>query len=67
MKFEEVGISRQYDAGTIEDARKAFRRSCECCCERNMPMRCETCSIAYVHRLVCACISDAMHEKNLNK
>ena len=57
-KFEQVGVNYQYDADTKEAARRAFRYSCNCCCNRGMKIDCEKCSIAFVHSLVIACFDN---------
>ena len=53
-KFEQIGINRQYDAASIEEANKTFARSCECCCNRGMHIDCDKCGIAFAHSLVVA-------------
>ena len=53
-KFEQVGINMQYDSATKEIAQKKFSRSCECCCNRGLQIKCNKCSIATVHQLIIA-------------
>lgn len=53
-KFEQIGINYQYDAGSKEDAKKAFKHSCNACCTKGMQISCDRCSIACVHSLVVA-------------
>ena len=53
-KFEQVGVNIQYDSPTKEMARKRFSRSCECCCNKGLQIKCDRCSIAIVHSLVIA-------------
>lgn len=53
-KFERVGINMQYDSATKEIAIKKFSRSCECCCNRGMHIKCDQCAIETVHKLVIA-------------
>ena len=53
-KFEQVGMNMQYEAGTKEMAIKRFARSCECCCNKGMCIKCDRCAIATVHQLVVA-------------
>ena len=53
-KFEQVGINHQYDAGSKDDAIKAFKHSCNVCCNRGMHIQCDKCGIACVHNLVVA-------------
>jgi hypothetical protein len=57
-KFERVGVNRQYDATTLEEARKSFRHSCECCCHKGMHIDCDRCAIAYTHNLIVAYFND---------
>lgn len=42
-KFEQIGVNLQY-----EQALRAFRYSCECCCTKGMWLNC-------THQLVMAC------------
>ena len=53
-KFEQVGVNMQYDSATKEMAQKKFSRSCECCSQRGMQIKCDRCAIETVHRLVIA-------------
>ena len=53
-KFEQVGVNMQYDSPTKEMARKRFSRSCECCCNKGLQIKCDRCAIATVHYLVIA-------------
>ena len=53
-KFEQVGVNIQYDAPTKEIARKRFSRSCECCCNKGMQIKCDKCAIETTHKLVMA-------------
>lgn len=53
-KFEQVGINYQYDAATKEEAIRAFKHSCNCCCHRGMRIDCDHCAIAFNHNLVVA-------------
>lgn len=62
-KFEQIGISYQYDAASTKEANKAFRYSCECCCNKGMHLDCDHCAIACVHSLVVAYFD----EKDVNK
>ena len=57
-KFESVGINYQYDAGSIEQANKAFEYSCNCCCHKGMHIDCDRCAIAHVHNMVVAYFND---------
>lgn len=53
-KFEQVGVNMQYEAPTIEIAQRKFSRSCECCCNKGMRIKCEHCAIETAHKLVVA-------------
>ena len=53
-KFEQVGVNIQYDAPTKEIALKRFSRSCECCCNKGMQIKCDVCAIETAHKLVVA-------------
>lgn len=57
-KFQTIGINRQYDADSVEDAVRAFKRSCECCCRRGVHLSCDRCGIAFAHSLVVANFND---------
>ena len=57
-KFEQVGVNRQYDAGSKMEANKAFEHSCHCCCHKGIQLKCDRCSIAFVHHLVVANFDD---------
>ena len=53
-KFEQVGVNMQYDSATKEIANQMFSRSCECCCNKGLYIRCDRCAIETAHRLVIA-------------
>lgn len=57
-KFEQIGVNYQYEANTLEEARRSFRHSCRCCCERGMHIECDKCAIACAHELIIAAIND---------
>lgn len=57
-KFEQIGISAQYDAANIHEANKAFTWSCKCCCNKGVRLECDKCSIQFVHNLVVANFND---------
>ena len=63
-KFEQVGVNYQYDADTKEAARRAFRYSCNCCCNRGMHLDCDHCAIAVVHEHVIAALDSKGALKN---
>jgi hypothetical protein len=47
--FEKVGIDRQYESSTAQEAEKAFKYSCKCCCTTGKHQECDRCQIAFVH------------------
>lgn len=53
-KFEQVGVNMQYEAETKEIAVRKFSRSCECCCNKGLQIKCDRCAISTVHQLVIA-------------
>lgn len=53
-KFEQIGVNMQYEAPTKEIAQRKFSRSCECCCNKGLNIKCDRCAIATVHQLVVA-------------
>lgn len=53
-KFEQIGVNMQYDSRTKEEALQKFSRSCECCCNRGMHIKCDMCAIETAHNLVMA-------------
>lgn len=53
-KFEQVGINYQFDATSKEEARKSFKFSCDCCCNKGMRIECDRCSISQVHHQIIA-------------
>ena len=61
-KFEQVGINYQYDARTKEEAARALRYSCRCCCERGMNIKCDRCGIEQAHNLVIAAFDSKLQE-----
>lgn len=58
MKFEEIGIQYQYNAQNVEQANKAFKYSCDCCCAKGRNVPCDRCTISQVHSLVVAFFND---------
>lgn len=58
IKFEQVGVSFQYEADSAEQARKSFKYSCDCCCNKGIKLDCDRCAIAHVHSLVMAYFND---------
>lgn len=63
-KFETVGVNLQYNARNTQEANKAFKYSCDCCCNKGMKLECDRCAIAYAHSMVCACFSDQEQKGN---
>ena len=61
-KFEQVGINMQYESATKEIAQAKFSRSCECCCNRGMHIKCDYCAIETVHKLVMASFENRTEE-----
>ena len=57
-KFETVGVNYQHAARSLEEAKKAFVYSCNCCCNKGIRIDCDKCSIAFVHNLVVAHYAD---------
>lgn len=51
-RFEERGVNRQYSAGNIREAKKAFEKSCELCATQGKFISCDKCAIAYINQLV---------------
>ena len=54
QKFEQVGVTFQYNATNKAEARKAFSYSCNCCCNKGMRIDCDHCAISHVHSMVMA-------------
>ena len=57
-KFEQMGVNYQYDANNIEEANKAFKHSCNCCCNKGIRIDCDKCAIAHTHALIVAYFND---------
>ena len=57
-KFEQIGVTRQYEATTKSEAIKSFAHSCDVCCNKGMRLDCDKCTIAYTNKLVVACFND---------
>lgn len=57
-KFEQVGINYQHNANSIEQAKRSFEYSCNCCCTKGMHIECDRCCIATVHSMVVAILAD---------
>lgn len=51
-RFEEKGVNRQYSAGSITEAKRAFAKSCELCATQGKFISCDKCAIAYINQLV---------------
>ena len=50
--FEEIGVSRQYDAASTKEAKKSFAHSCDLCCYQGRHIDCDKCGIAFAHNLI---------------
>lgn len=57
-KFEQIGINYQYDATSIQEAQRAFKHSCNCCCNKGIKLECDKCAIANVHNMIVAYFND---------
>ncbi len=62
-KFEQIGIQRQLDADSKKEAMKAFRHSCDVCCNKGMHILCDKCAIAHVNREVIAAFEVTVYDK----
>ena len=52
-KFISIGVERQQNSVTVDEATRAYARSCECCMKqgRNFPYDCDyNCPITIAHR-----------------
>ena len=56
-KFEEIGVSYQYNANTVNAAKRSFECSCERCCTKGMRLECARCAIAVAHDIVVALLN----------
>lgn len=54
IKFEQVGVNFQHEATSLYEANKAFKYSCDCCCNKGIKLECDKCAIVHVHSLVVA-------------
>lgn len=64
-KFEKIGVNYQFDANNIEEANKAFERSCNACCHMGRRAKCKQCAIDCTHTMVVAYFNDkAKEDKN---
>ena len=57
-KFEQIGVNFQYNAESKRGANKAFKYSCDVCCNKGIHLDCEKCAIAVAHSLVVAAFDD---------
>lgn len=48
--FEEIGVNRQIEAATTEEAEIMFECSCRACCRGGFKIECDRCCIASVHK-----------------
>lgn len=56
--FEQVGVERQINADTPEEAIRSFKHSCAVCCTKGAYVKCDKCAIAHAHNEVLACFQD---------
>lgn len=63
IKFEQKGVTLQHEATSKEEAIKAFKYSCDCCCTKGVHLECDRCAIANVHGLVVAYFDDEEKRK----
>lgn len=64
-KFEQIGVNIQYNSPTKEIAQENFSRSCECCCNRGLYIKCNRCAIEVTHKLVIASFETEREVKQL--
>ena len=57
-KFEAIGVERQMECSSKQEAVKVFRHSCEICCYHGMRIDCDKCAIAHAHREVLAALNE---------
>ena len=57
-KFEQIGVNYQYDATNINEAKKSFTYSCNCCCAKGIRLNCDRCAIAHTHNLIMGYFND---------
>lgn len=65
-KFEQIGVNYQYDSCSKEEAARALRHSCRCCCERGMQITCSRCAIEQAHNLVVAAFDSKTMAQEVN-
>lgn len=66
-KFEKIGVNYQFDANNIEEANKAFERSCNACCHMGRHAKCKQCAIDCTHKMVVAYFNDKAKENDKHK
>lgn len=66
-KFEQIGVNIQNDCTTIEEARKAFKYSCNCCCNRGMHINCDRCAISQANIQTIAILNDIKNSNSNDK
>lgn len=52
MSFLEIGIERQYNARSIAEANRAFKKSCYVCSTTGKSIKCDRCGISNAHNTV---------------
>lgn len=50
--FEERAIDYQYNATSVANAKKSFKKSCTICCITGRHLECDRCNIAFVHNII---------------
>ena len=53
-KFEQVGVTYQYEATNTQEAIKSFSNSCDCCCTKGIHLDCDRCAISAAHKHIVA-------------
>lgn len=66
-KFEQRGVTFQYEANSKPEAIKAFKRSCTVCCYKGIHIDCDYCSIKVAHEDVMAILDDIEKNKRNQK
>lgn len=58
LKFEQVGVNRQYNSDSTDEANALFNNSCTLCCMKGIHLDCKHCAIEAAHALVVAIFTD---------
>lgn len=62
-KFEQIGVNRQYNSDSIDEANSTFNNSCTLCCMKGLHIDCRHCAIEAAHALVVATFADKENNK----